>query len=590
MLEARVDQIMEAVNTLVQLQSGEPSARLAAPSTPTPSSTANQLDEDRGVRGGIAVFDPVLSPDPPPEVLQSLVKLYVDQIADQPLPLFDIRTLSCSVQKFPKSLLRSFLALTVRYSDDDFFSSCRSDAVEFYKTSASKALYARAAEATGDVDVLQAFCLLCLNEIEDGNMKGAWMTVGVAARLAVCSGLMSSAAKGAVVTADHSRSYWSLFILDRIHGSSFRSVPAISTDDAVPEMPPSARRPEYLGLTSPNDLEEPQAAEEKDAGINSYALQLLSIWGRLMSYLKTISQGVLEDAWTANSMYQQIKAEMARFETVLPEVHRFKNARFRERDISELERHRHYWASWVFTQCIYHATHCTLNHPFLHIARIRGQRRLRSPSFLQHASDQAALHSAWVVLILSSCEERDFKIYDPFIGHLASVIATAEFLLQFSKDEALAAKSASNFSILRRFVERMATSHPHLQHTSLKLSRLGEFATAHAERASNQPPKVEIALLWDLLDYAVSASPSIDGGESSDNVELNVNTQFLSPVNPDVPPAPLASERLRARGQEALDTSFWDDSTFEFDMTDFANIHGLSDLSIPSETWIAGHL
>ncbi|ETI22844.1 hypothetical protein G647_06921 [Cladophialophora carrionii CBS 160.54] len=475
---------MEAVNTLVQLQSGEPSARLPAPSTPTPSSTANQLDEDRVVRGGVAVFDPMLSPDPPPEVLQSLVKLYVDQIADQPLPLFDIQTLSYRVQKFPKSLLRSFLALTVRYSDDDFFRSGRSNAVEFYKTSASKALYARAAEAIGDVDVLQAFCLLCLNEIEgasyiwshcmfeltgilpiDGNMKRAWMTVGVAARLAVCSGLMSSTAKGAVVTADHSRCYWSLFILDRMHGSSFRSVPAISTDDAVPEMPPSARRPEYLGLTSPNDLEEPQAAEQKDAGINSYALQLLSIWGRLMSYLKTISQGVLEDAWTANSMYQQIKAEMSRFETVLPEVHRFKNARFRERDISELERHRHYWASWVFTQCIYHATHCTLNHPFLHIARIRGQRRLRSPSFLQHASDQAALHSAWVVLILSSCEERDFKIYDPFIGHLASMIATAEFLLQFSKDEALAAKSASNFSILRRFVERMATSHPHLQHT-----------------------------------------------------------------------------------------------------------------------------
>jgi hypothetical protein len=298
----------------------------------------------------------------------------------------------------------------------------------------------------------------------DGNMKRAWMAVGVATRLAVCSGLMSSTVKGVAVSAEHSRCYWSLFILDRIHGSSFRSVPAILTDEAFPEMPPSARRPEGLGLTSPNDLEEPQAAEEKDAGINSYALRLLSIWGRLMSYLKTIRQGVLEDAWTANSMYQQIKAEMSRFETVLPEVHRFKNTRFRERNISELERDRHYWASWVFTQCIYHATHCTLNHPFLHIARIRGQRRLRSPSFLQHASDQAALHSAWVVLILSTCEERDFRIYDPFIAHLASVIATAEFLLQFSKDEALAAKSASNFSMLRNFVESMAANHPHLQH------------------------------------------------------------------------------------------------------------------------------
>ncbi|EXJ58182.1 hypothetical protein A1O7_05607 [Cladophialophora yegresii CBS 114405] len=590
MLEERVDQIMEAVNTLVQLQSGKSSTRLPAPSTPTPSSTANQLDEDRGLREGVSVFDPALSPDPPPEVLQSLVKLYVDQIADQPLPLFHIQSLSRSVRTFPKPLLRSFLALTVRYSDDQFFRCGRSNAVEFYKASASKALYAQAAEPTSDAEVLQAFCLLCLSEIADGNMKRAWMAVGVATRLAVCAGLMSSKVKGVIVSAEHSRCYWSLFILDRIHGSSFWGVPAIPAGNAAPEMPLSVKRPEYLELTSPNDLEEPQAAEEKDAGINSYALQLLSIWGRLMSYLKTISQGDLEDAWTANSTYQQIKAEMSRFETVLPEVHRFKNARFRERNISELERHRHYWASWVFTQCIYHTTHCTLNHPFLHIARIRGQRRLRSPSFLQHASDQAALHAAWVVLILSSCEERDFKIYDPFVGHLASMIATAEFLLQFSKDNALAAKSASNFNMLRRFIERMAASHPHLQHTTVKLTRLGQFATAHVERASDQPPKVEIALLWNLLDYAASSSPSVDSGESSDNVELNVNTQFLSPVNPDVPTASFASEGLRGSGQEGLDTSFWDGSTFEFDMTDFSNIHGLSDLSIPSETWIGGHL
>ncbi|KIW66663.1 hypothetical protein, variant [Phialophora macrospora] len=581
---------MEAVNTLVQLQSGDSSTRLPATSSPTPSSSANQLGEDRGVRRGVGAFDPTLSPDPPLEVLQSLVRLYVNRIADQPLPLFDIQKLSGSVQRSSKHLLRSFLALTVRYSDDDFFGSARSNVVEFYKASASKLLYAHAAEANSDVDVLQAFCLLCLSEIADGNMKGAWMAVGVATRLAVCSGLMSSTAKGAVVSSDHSRCYWSLFILDRIHGSSFRSIPAILTDDAFPEMPPSARRPEGLGLTLPNDLEEPQAAEDKDAGINSYFLRLLSIWGRLMSYLKTIRQGVLEDAWTANSMYQQIKAEMSGFETVLPEVHRFKNTRFCERNISELERDRHYWASWVFTQCIYHATHCTLNHPFLHIARIPGQKRLRSPSFLQHASDQAALHSAWVVLILSTCEERDFKIYDPFIAHLASMIATAEFLLQFSKDEALAAKSARNFSMLRNFVERMAASHPHLQHISLKLTRLGQFATAHFERGSHQPPKVEIALLWDLLDYAVSSSPSVDSGESSDNVELNVNTQFLSPVNPDEPRAPLTSAQPRSHGQETFHTTLWDDSTFEFDMTDFSNIHGLSDLSIPSETWIGGRL
>ncbi len=436
------------------------------------------------------------------------------------------------------------------------------------------------------------------------------MSVGVATRLAVCSGLISGAAKTSNISPEHSRCHWSLFILDRIHGSSFRSVPAISADIALPDMPPSARRPESLVLvpTLSNEPEEPPPADEKDAGISSYTLQLLSTWGRLMSHLKSIRQGVLEDAWTANSVYQQIKAEMSRYETVLPEAHRFKNARFRERDVLDLERHRHYWASWVACQCIYHTLHCTLNHPFLHIARMPGQRRLRSPSFLQHASDQAALHSAWVVLILSSCEEREFEIYDPFVGHLASMIATAEFLLQFSKDETLAAKAASNFDMLRKFVERMAVNHPHLVHVvsllmlhktlislsdhsqASKLSRLARYAASHSLRGRNQPPKVETALLWDLLDYAVSSSPTVDSGELSGDVELNVNTQFLSPVNPDVS-RPLVAVGQSGNGvQQAFGTSLWNDTEFEFDMADFANISDLPNMTLPNNNWMSGHL
>jgi len=68
--------------------------------------------------------------------------------------------------KFPPALLRSFLALTIRFSDDDFYRGRRSAAVEFYKTSASDMLFKQVAEPTGSLDVLRAFCLLCLSEIE----------------------------------------------------------------------------------------------------------------------------------------------------------------------------------------------------------------------------------------------------------------------------------------------------------------------------------------------------------------------------------------------------------------------------------------
>lgn len=291
------------------------------------------------------------------------------------------------------------------------------------------------------------------------------MAIGVATRLAMCSGLMSSALKGASISSEHSRICWSLFLLDRMHGSSFQCLPAISTEDVLPEMPSSAGRPATMGQTGSGEPGDPQSSIEKDAGIGSYALRLMSIWGRLMSYLGTAKLGNFEDAWTSNSIYQQIKSEMSRLETVLPEVHRFKNSRFHELTLAQLKSHRNYWARWIFVQVLYHTLHCTLNHPFLHLARIRGLKRSRSPSFLQHATDQAELHSEWVVLLLGLCEKTNFEIFDPFIGHLASMVATALFVLRFSKDESVAAKAFKGFSMLRSFVEKMATVHPHLRHT-----------------------------------------------------------------------------------------------------------------------------
>lgn len=277
---------------------------------------------------------------------------------------------------------------------------------------------------------------------------------------------MPDPGKGLTKKADLSRCCWSLFILDRIHGSSFRTLPAIPDELTLPEMPPCARQPENpLAISSTADELGDLSTEETDNGITSYALQLLTIWGRLMSYLRSIRQGNLEDAWAVNSTYHQIKSQMSRFETVFPEVHRFKIARFHERTSLDLSTHRAYWAPWIFTQCVYHSVHCILNHPFLHVARIHGRQKLRSPSFLQHATDQTILHSTWVVHILRLCLERAFVIFDPFIGHLASMIATAEFFLRFSKDESLAAKSSRDFDMLQQFVESMANEYPHLMNT-----------------------------------------------------------------------------------------------------------------------------
>lgn len=68
--------------------------------------------------------------------------------------------------QFSPMLRHSFFALTIRFSDDSFFSRDRAQAVEYYKASASKMLFPQTTYPTASLDVLRTFCLLILNEIE----------------------------------------------------------------------------------------------------------------------------------------------------------------------------------------------------------------------------------------------------------------------------------------------------------------------------------------------------------------------------------------------------------------------------------------
>lgn len=55
--------------------------------------------------------------------------------------------------------------MTVRYTDDLFYSGVRHRAVEYYARTAREMLFAQIAQSNGSLEVLQALCLLCLSDI-----------------------------------------------------------------------------------------------------------------------------------------------------------------------------------------------------------------------------------------------------------------------------------------------------------------------------------------------------------------------------------------------------------------------------------------
>ena len=261
-------------------------------------------------------------------------------------------------------------------------------------------------------------------------------------------------------------------MLDRLYGSNLQILPALTDEKVLPAYPSSAHTPppptDLSTSVAPVDVESSHIPLVDDLGIHAYCLQLLSTWGHLMSYTRRIKDGDIETPWAPNSAYQNLVAEMCQFETALPEVHRFRLARFQDRSMAELEAHCQYWTPWLFLQFIYHGIRGLMNHPLFHLVRAEERQSGRSPSFSQHVIDQAILHSGWVIFMIDTCEEKSFLVKDPFIGHLVAITATIYVFLTSSKDEALSSKARRAFDKCFAFVEVMAAQWDHLRHTVRK--------------------------------------------------------------------------------------------------------------------------
>lgn len=93
------------------------------------------------------------------------VEIYKARLHLQPLPLFNVDTLSTNVLHFPPFLLRTFLAATMLFSEHPFFGSAKAEAIEFYVRSARESVMDSAAEGQPSVEVLQSLCLLTLNDL-----------------------------------------------------------------------------------------------------------------------------------------------------------------------------------------------------------------------------------------------------------------------------------------------------------------------------------------------------------------------------------------------------------------------------------------
>jgi hypothetical protein len=119
-----------------------------------------------------------------------------------------------------------------------------------------------------------------------------------------------------------------------------------------------------------------------------------------------------------------------------------------------------------------------------------------------------------------------------------------------------------------------------------KLSRLSDgFPRQTHDSDTPGPPRVDSSLLWDLLDYAAASSPITTSGDNPDGIELDINTQFLSPLT-SATPRPAGSTTLQLdNNQEHQMPNAWEDSVFEFDPFDFPDYQDMASTNLTKGFW-----
>lgn len=288
------------------------------------------------------------------------------------------------------------------------------------------------------------------------------MVIGAASRLDALSRLCPrDTAKGDRAC----RAYWSIFLLERLYlpqmgdmaCTEIRGYPASALLPPPPESTSVSSKDRY-SLYSEACAE----ASTNDIGINGYFLCLITVWGKVRTYLHQLRHGHLEKPWLSESTYTKLSIELFECEARLTKQHLFINIAPSSRTKAEIEEQREYWHPWIAMQITSHAMQAILNHPFLHLVVLRSQGGMPpSRLFLQQAVDLALYHSGWVCRLIRTCHGM-LEIIDPLLGDIIAATVTVPWLFQFAKDPKVSGRAKSDISVCLEVLNNMALTWPHI--------------------------------------------------------------------------------------------------------------------------------
>ncbi|OAP54272.1 hypothetical protein AYL99_11373 [Fonsecaea erecta] len=460
---------------------------------------------------------------PPWDAVGYSVQLYLRYCNCQPLPLFSTEVLTNTFSSRDPELILAMMALASRF-DPNTPNASPAELSRMYESRAAQArdmIMRRVTHGPIELSTIQALCLLSLAEFNHGNTPRASICITLALDLASSSGLSSEHRRPHYdrVDDERRRCYWSLVLLRNLYGVS-TNIFSFVQDERTPKFPQRTEPP--AGTSSQMTdaaLEQPDVPNSfnvpSDLGIFAYVVQISQVWQRAARFANRRGNAGTLPAWSPQSEYSQITAELMELETRLPYKYRFRPSRFLNQDRHQLEKHRDFWASWVLLQVLYHTILCLINHPLLLFLRLRNFRVTMVPEvFLQHTADLTETHTEWIIHVLDLCQKNDFQQFDPFLAHCAAIAATVYLQQSFSDDVEVKATKQGYFGKCLTFIRNLGSFWPHINQLADKVEAFEKVVSnSFHDSASHRPPDsrifIDLGLFWEIIESSfVSELPT----------------------------------------------------------------------------------
>ncbi|KIW82602.1 hypothetical protein Z517_05629 [Fonsecaea pedrosoi CBS 271.37] len=448
---------------------------------------------------------------PPWSVVGDFVQLYLQHCNCQPLPLFSPEVLTATFSSRDPELLLSILALVSRFEMGNPVVS-DADLVRMFERWASQArelIMRRVTYGPVELSTIQALCLLSLGEFNHGNTPRASTYIALATDLVSSSGLSSDHGRPDYdrVDDERRRCFWSVVLLRNLYGVSTGTFSAVR-DERTPRFP---QRPDPPAGTSSQmtdaALEQRSSSNEpSDLGIFAYVVQISQIWQRAARFANRRGSTSTLPAWSPQSEYSQITADLMELETRLPYKYRFRPSRFQNQNWDQLEKHRDFWAPWIMLQLLYHTILCLLNHPLLLFLRLRNFRLTMVPEvFLQHTADLNETHTEWILHLLDLCMNHSFHLHDPFLAHCVAIAATIYLQQSFSDDTEVKAAKERGFRKCVSFIRGLGTCWPYIGQLVGKIEAFEKVVSdSFHDSASQRSPDtrifIDLSLFWEIIE------------------------------------------------------------------------------------------